>query len=202
MIKVVAFDFDNTLYNGDVFENYRDYLKEILTKYFKNKDKAENFLDDCFKADKHYNNKAVCLKLKEKGYSAKKFINLIKRNIYVHACKPEVISTEFLKSLSKKYHLYIVTMSTPQYLKHYLKKYGIDRKLFKKCYSVNLSGKDLTKTKLYYKILKREKINKEELIMVGDNPVEDIMTAKEAGVNYLYYNEEDFNQIYDYFKKL
>ena len=38
--------------------------------------------------------------------------------------------------------------------------------------------------------------------MIGDNPVEDIETAKEVGIKYLYYNKENFNQIYNYFKNL
>lgn len=202
MIKVVAFDFDNTLYNGYVFKNYREYLKEILTKYFKNEDKAENFLIDCFKEDNHYTNKAVSLRLQELGYSAKRFVKLLGKHIYKHACIPEIISTEFLKELAKKYHLYIATMSTSQYLKHYMKKFNIDRRLFKKCYSVDLSAKNISKKDIYYKLLKREKISKDELLMIGDNPVEDIETAKEVGIKYLYYNKENFNQIYNYFKNL
>lgn len=202
MIKVVAFDFDNTLYNGVVDENYREYMTMVLSKMIKDKDRVNKILDEARTPDGKYHNESVYLKLKEKGENYRRYNRILKHKLYEHSSTPKIISAEFLKGLSKKYYLYLISMSAPNYINHYLKKYGIDKKIFKKCYSVDLNHEPISKAYLYEKILKREKISKDEMLMVGDNYYDDIETAKEVGIKHLYYNTGDFNQIYDYFKNL
>lgn len=198
MIKVIVFDFDDTLYIGKVWKNFKAYLTDILTKYFSSKEKGEQFLKRAYEIDKNLSNKNNVKLLEEEGYDSKKYVELIEGNIYEHACVPKFISHKFLEDLTKKYPVYIVSMSSPNYMKRYLKKYGFDDIDFKNVYSVDLLSKNKSKKDNYEKIAKDEKIKPDELLVVGDDYINDIVPAIEAGVKYIHIGES-FNQIYDYF---
>ncbi len=198
-IKVIVFDFDNTLYNGDVWTNYNNHVLKILEKILPHKE-AKELLDasvNVFQGNVHIDH--IITLLKQKGYDYEKFLSLVKENVYVHPCEVEVISNDFLKELSKHYEIYCLSMSNENYLDFYFDKYKIDRAVFKEVLSADLLAEDKSKVPILLDIIKKENIKSTELLMVGDSYSHDILPAKKAGVQYLHYNSGNFNQLYDYF---
>lgn len=51
------------------------------------------------------------------------------------------------------------------------------------------------------KIVKNEKLKPEEVLMVGDNPITDIAPAQRLGLQSFYF-QEDYNELYDFFRSL
>ena len=201
MIKAIAFDFDDTLYIGNVWGNYYNYIKDSLTKYFNSKEEAEELL-----TSHGYDNKVnlddVVWILVERNKDIKKLMDIVSSDIYKHATRyVKVISSNFLLELSKKYHLYITSFSNPNYLKFYIKEYKLPN-CFEECLSVDILGKDKNKIPLYRYIIEKENIKPSEFLVVGDNFKRDIVTAQNLGAETFYFNsQENFNEIYDYFTK-
>ena len=48
------------------------------------------------------------------------------------------------------------------------------------------------------KIRQKERVEFEEMLMIGDSFSSDIQPAIDLGINALHFNTKDFNQIYDY----
>ncbi len=200
MIKTIIFDFDDTLYVGDVWgKKWADFLEKFAQYIVRNESTYKKIMKKYDLTNSLRTQKEVCIMSEKEGFGHRRFKKFLKHNIYEHATKDvEVISADFLKELSKSYHLYVVSLSTQNYLKHYSKLYGIDEKCFKKMYSVNLCAKNKSKAVLLKKIMKKEKCLPEEMLMVGDSLKSDIEPAKQLSINTLQFNG-DFNQIYEYF---
>ncbi len=201
MIKTIVFDFDDTLYVGDVwgkkwfafFENFVQFVVNNKSDYQEIIKKHELW--------KSLKVRDICIMAEKEGFGHRRFKKFLKYNIYEHATKEvKVINADLLKELSKYYHLYVVSLSAQNYLKHYTKLYGIDEKCFKKMYSVDLCAKDKSKSVLLKKIMKKEKCLPEEMLMIGDSLSSDIEPAKQLSIKTLHFNG-DFNQIYEYFTK-
>ena len=157
-IKVIVFDFDNTLYNGDVWTNYNNHVLKILEKILPHKE-AKELLDasvKVFQGNVHIDH--IITLLKQKGYDYEKFLSLVKENVYVHPCEVEVISNDFLKELSKHYEIYCLSMSNENYLDFYFDKYKIDRAVFKEVLSADLLAEDKSKVPILLDIIKKENI--------------------------------------------
>lgn len=198
-IKVIVFDFDNTLYIGDIWTNLKEYMLERLESFL-DKEEAERILNESMElSGGKVKNDTIAFLVKQNGYEPKKLSDSIANNIYLHPNKVEVISNEFLKKLSEIYRLYCVSMSDQNYLKFYFEKYKIDTKYFNGIYSANFLLKDSSKTPILKEIIKKENISPEELLMIGDSFSHDIEPAKKLNCQTLYFTEENFNQMYDFF---
>lgn len=198
-LKVIVFDFDNTLYVGDVWGDYYDYSVSMLSKILP-KDKAKEIADESKSNNYNYiNNDHIIATLKKYNYDYVTFVKNLIKNTYIHTGKAEVISDEFLKELKNKYHIYIATMSNENYLNHYIEKYKINKDYFKGIYSADLLAEDNSKVPLFKKIIEKEKVMPEEVLMVGDSYMHDILPAQLLGMQTLYFNGTSFDQIYNYF---
>lgn len=196
MIKTIIFDFDNTMYVGDVGGDYSEYEKRVLLKFL-TPEKYDELVEkySINKTNSLMHTLHIC---KQEGFNAKKMFKRFDKEIYQHQhSKISIIADEVLKGLSEKCNLYVVSMSTPSYLKYYFSKYQINAKLFKDIVSVT-DIDDVDKTEAYKKILKKEKLLPEEALMVGDNFNIDILSAQKLGMNALLF-QGDFNQMYNYF---
>ena len=199
-IKVIVFDFDDTLYTSEnVWGNLYSYTINILEKFL-SIDESKRILEESILMSKgKINFNMITSVLQQNGYDAKKFVKNIAQTIYMHTGKVEVIPNEFLQELSKKYTLYCVSMSDKTYLNYYFDKYKINKTYFKEILSANIVAKDKTKVPVLKKIIKKEGIFPSELLMVGDSFSHDIMPAIKVGAQTFHFNKKNFNQMYDFF---
>ena len=99
-IKVIVFDFDNTLYIGDIWTNLKEYMLERLESFL-DKEEAKKILNESMElSGGKVKNDTIAFLVKQNGYEPKKLSDSIANNIYLHPNKVEVISNEFLKKLS------------------------------------------------------------------------------------------------------
>ena len=199
-LKVIVFDFDDTLYIGKVWGNFRQYNLEVL-KTILSDEEAEKLLQESIENNNgKIENDHIVLTLRKHGFDDKKYVDNLCDNVYIHPSEPtDIIDDEFLKELRQKYHLYICSMSTQNYLKKYVEKYKINPKYFRGIYSADLKNEDTSKMLILKRIIEEEKVSPNEVLMVGDDYVRDIISAQKVKVNTLYFDKRDFNQIYKFF---
>ena len=201
MIKAVVFFFFFTLYRGEtpVWTNWGTYLKTAFKSVVKDEKRLEEICEkyDVKPSTSYINVLQIC---QNENLNLRKLKRYIRKHIYMHSHdKIQTISDEFLKKLKENHALYVVTLSDQPYVKYYSKKYNIDRKNFRKMYSLNFFEDHPSKGNVYAKIIKKEKISPKELLVIGDNFDNDIIPARKLGAKTLYF-KGDYNQIYDYFK--
>lgn len=202
MIKAIIFDFDKTLYSGISWKNWPNFVIGALYKVVKDQQKVEHFVEK-YGIRKDASQTILAEACINEGFNFKK----IRRYLKTHVCplqakdgkKLSTISNDFLISLSKRYPLYLISLSEKKHIKFYAKKYGISLKPFKKIITLNPLNK--SKAVEMKKVVEAEKLNPEEVLMVGDNPVHDIEAAKSVGLQTFLFNE-DYEELYDFFRVL
>ena len=197
MIKTIIFDFDDTLYCGSKWTTWVEY---IFLGFYKSGVSKE----DCKKLYEKYGVETFLEQLKivdlcfAENINTKKFRNYLKKNVYQHPFEvTKTISNDFLKKLSKKYKLYVLSLSEQRYIKYYGKKYGVNLKTFKKI--ITLNPIDRTKAVEMKKILQKEKLLPEECLMIGDSLKSDIQSAESLGIKTYHFNR-DYDALYKYFE--
>ena len=181
-IKVIIFDFDDTLYMDQSWEHWSKYVENFFFSVFKSEDKVKEILQK-YNITYLTNGMNIALALIDEMGSAKSFIKYQTQNIYKHDyIKVTNISNDDIAKLKEKYALYIVSNSVKKYVLWHLKLFGINKKYFKKIYQNNFLVKDSTKAYAYKKILKREKVMPEKVLVVGDNYENDIAPALELNM--------------------
>lgn len=199
MIKTIIFDFDDTLYVGDVWKDWKTFLLKLYNYVVYNDEEKLKEILKKYDLKKYFSTLDAVIISEKENLKAKRVNKFLKKNVYTHSTKDvKVIDMNFLKELKKHYHLYVITISGKEYMKKYLKLYKFDKKDFKKVYSLDMYAKDKTKGLLMKKIMKKEGCKPEEILMVGNNYESDIKPAEELKMNCLLFNG-DFNQIYQYF---
>ena len=198
MIKTIIFDFDDTLYTGsDVWGNWVDHVKRVLTELFGSEEKMKTFVEKN-NIVRNVPTRQIIKLCEQEGYTAKKFVKILNKYICPHTGENiEAFSNEVLWELRKTKKLYIVSMSTKRYIKHYGEKYGIDLKPFKKIYQTNYC-KHKSKGDVYQKIMLKNRLKPEEMLVIGDLLKNDVQPALDLGMNGFHFLG-DYNQVYDYF---
>ena len=86
-IKVIVFDFDDTLYIGNVWKNLYNYKIETL-ETFLDKDEAKRILDESIRIktsnsnNGNINNDKIILVLEQNGYDTSKYKKAVNKSIY------------------------------------------------------------------------------------------------------------------------
>lgn len=181
-IKVIAFDFDGTLYSG----TNPNFWKEFCDNWFKNyfKDLPNDEFNKIYEA------------FTKKGKSDEALIEtLIERNIDVNVwldyrkanpCKKDyenatIVSNALLNNLAKKYRLYIISNSIIQDIERHSKNMNIDLSVFKNIVINEYKNKVTSKEYLIEEVIKQKNIKPSELLMVGDSLNSDIKPALNVG---------------------
>ena len=186
MIKVIIFDFDNTLYNGDVWQNWDGYINTFLDEYFKKEKEKQIFLNKHLADANFLDERYICNGLIREVGTAEPMINYLINNPYEYTGKNVMfVKNDFLKELSKDFHLYIVSNTPSNTIKIALKKYGIDSNLFKDILFNPAEKLDSTKKDKYQKIMNAENVKTNEVIVVGDSFNSDIKPALELDMQHL-----------------
>lgn len=203
MFKVIIFDFDGTLHNGENWENWFEYMQEALECALPNMtlEERNTFLrkygidpQDPLTADV-----AVAM-IKEFG-SAQKLVDFHMQNLYrLNYPNMKFVDPEFIKNLSKHYRLYIVSNSPVSAIERHLTNWGIAPTIFRKIYFNQFLPADPTKAVFYKEIMDIEKVAPEEMLVIGDNLRDDLLPAQK--LNIPTFQTRELNDIYTYFENL
>ena len=189
-LKVVIFDFDNTLY--DNVDWGKEWAEFVLAKIegllsFLPKDKVKSLMD---KYDLHSTNG----RLFEKAFNlfasgdtpltTKDFRDLTATFLYEpNWTGAKTIPNELLRELAKKYKLYIVSNSSESVIRFDCEKLGIDTTVFTEIVQNRFDPKDLSKKADYLAVMQKENATAKETLVVGDSNFYDIDPAKEVGTH-------------------
>lgn len=186
-IKLIVFDFDDTLYQNIGWHGFNDFVLKNTKEIFANLSQTEfeNMLCKYnFTGDRIIESLAY-ITLKEKGSTKEfcRFVESIKFEGDYTAVK--IFPADILKDLAKKYTLYILSNSSVPNIKFVSSRINLDLKPFKKIYSNQFKKEDLSKTKRLKDILKQSKLNPSQILMVGDSIQYDLLPAKQLGMQVL-----------------
>jgi len=195
MIKVIIFDFDKTIYIGDIGDTNKLHDRQVVEKCF-GKGVYDYFVEKYGVNKKDIKDIVEICKKEKMDY--KKLCQIFEEDLFIHKISTniEILPNEFFKKLSKKTHLYIASMSQEKYIQHYLNLYNINKNCFKGCLYLDLVNHE-SKKDLFKEIINREGCHPDEVLMIGDNYFHDIQPAIEIGMKTLHL-QGDFSQIYDY----
>ena len=177
--KVVIFDFDNTLYNNVVYENWFNYCKIALKKLIKvipknvltRLDNEENFGDT-----------QVIETISKHGLHAKDWINYRRSHLRTFdVTNATCVNDKVLKEFANKYSLYIVTHNQRFDVERVAKAIGVDLSLFKDILTNTFEDGLFSKKYLYNKIIEIEQVKPEQVFVIGDDFEHDIAPALEIG---------------------
>jgi len=180
-MKIIIFDFDDTLYNGTVWGNWQNYMKEFFAKTF-NKQEGTEFIEKYKLREHNFKISETAKALIQEFGSAEKIVNYTIKNIYpLQAPDLHFIDINFLKKLSKKYPLYIVSNSSENRCLKYLKDNNIDTNIFRGIFTNKFESTDPTKAFCYKHIIEKEGVQPADIMVIGDNYNTDIMPAEQVG---------------------
>lgn len=182
-IKVVIFDFDDTLYRGGTWTRWGDYVINFYNIAVKDPEKCQAFRER-YGLDGWSNGATIAKAMIDEFGSARKFSKYGSKFIFQHIVENMIhVSDEEISKISKEYKLYIVSNNTKKYIKHYLGEFEISRKHFKGIYENKFLPKDPTKSHIYHEIMKKTKTKPQEILVVGDNYDNDVLPALNLGMN-------------------
>ena len=206
-IKVLIFDFDGTLYSG---KHKFDFVEEKVNK---NRRKfLPNLNDEQYECIAKENpdwlktvtgndivKKIYDLKNRYPQYKidANAFWQWQNDDIYeIVLDKKQIVNPEFIHCLSQLYPIYIVSNSSPNHIKYYMKKIGISEKFFKEIISNRFHEEDITKKPYYEYVAKKEKVSSRDVYIYGDSNNTDLLPGKKLGMNtYLIEDSRDIEKI-------
>ncbi len=200
MIKVVAFDFDDTLYSGIDYKPWINFCKnaiwDILKFHSQNEfNKIQNFV-----SKEKFSDKNIIAFIREFGLNEQDWFKYKdaqdRQDETLHVEK--VVSNEELNKFAKNHVLYVVSNSTRKAVFNNIEKLGINLSCFKEIITNPFIFGRESKQYLYKEILNKEKILPNELFVIGNSYNDDILPALEIGakgqvVNNADFTYEDFN---------
>lgn len=86
-----------------------------------------------------------------------------------------------MRALAEKYPLYIVSNSTLQDVCTRMRDNNFSPDIFKGIYENEFRNYDVTKFPYFKEIMEREGVEASDVLMVGDNPINDILPAEKIG---------------------
>ena len=200
MIKVVAFDFDDTLYSDTNPRPWREFCSTA----------AQNLLK--FHPIDHL--QQALATLNRVSVSDRQLIELLKTYDvpeektlrYLKTHKPvgdtfencTVVPKQTLVDFAKHFNLYIVSNSLKHGVLNNMDRLGIDKTLFRDVLSNDMQSDDKSKTHLYEEILKRESALPNELLVIGNSFHSDILPALNLGAQGRIVNKANFT-FHDFF---
>lgn len=190
MIKVVIFDFDDTLYSDTNPLPWKNFCIKTV-EYFLKKLKVEdsenilNIVKNSGFSDRQLIKFIVSLGAKEKDVKDYMKSHNIEGNAFEN-CKK--VSNTTLRDFQQYFVMYIVSNSLETSVQDNMELLKIDSSFFKDI----ISNKENSKKKEYENIIKREGILPNELLVIGNSYSSDILPALEIGANGKVVTSADF----------
>ncbi len=179
MIKVVIFDFDDTLYNTNVWQEWPSFCEYAIAKCLDgySPSQIDEFLDKYNLRGECDGNKIAESLIKETGSSLA--WETLRNNLYSTAKKVKFVDNDVIREFAKYFKLYIVSFSPSDFIQFYSTKYNFDLTPFTGVIGNNKMECKTTKKEAFWDILNTEKIQPEEMAVIGDNYYRDIIPAME-----------------------
>jgi HAD superfamily hydrolase (TIGR01549 family) len=206
MFKYILFDLDNTIYNYDkcnetalnfvfnkISENYEMDIIEIKTIFNSEKNKFKN---SCNNTNASSHNKFIQLKklferLKIKldniDYYYGLYVSIFNNNINENLYKNIINFLDFCKI--NKIKMYILTNNMCREQIQKINKLNIIN-YFEKIYTSEEFGIEKPDSKLYYYILSDIGCNKNEIVKIGDNYINDIQATEYLNIYSFWFNDK------------
>ncbi len=185
-VKVIVFDFDDTLYKYLPWNNYNQYFLKRFKKLFPNfsKKQFEELVIKYNLKETYRVTETAAQIMVDMKMDTKQLVNLLRKiKFSTEWSKGQVFPQKITRALAKNYNLYIVSNSSPENIKYVSRKLKINLKYFKAILSNNFIPKDLTKmARLKDIFILEEGIKPQEILMVGDSMQYDILPAKALGM--------------------
>ena len=188
MIKVISFDMDGTLVSED-FDNaiWREDLPKIYAE--KKNISLEKAKEYCFSKYKEHlgHNKWTSLAFWFEMFGLNNWQELIKNNLDKIKIYKE--TKEILQKLSKNYRLIVFTQAPKEFFEIKLKELS---HYFEKIYSSTHHFNSLQKNKeIYKKIIEDLKINKDEILHIGNLKEYDYDIPNSMGIKAVLLDREN-----------
>ncbi len=182
-IKCVIVDFDKTLYSdanlAAANEFYMGFLveKKIVKKSKKN-------IEKILKTYPQWHMEQCVYKIaRENGFNDEEIRNWCDTNVYdIMSDQIRFVKPKLMKKLCETLPVYMLSDSSQGYLNHYLKVFKYKREWFRDCLSNQFKTENMSKTSDMLNIVNIEKLQKDEVVMIGDSLRSDIKAANEAGI--------------------
>ena len=175
-IKVIIFDFDNTLYSGvDWTTTWSEYCKQGLRQVMK--DYTDDEFEECLKKNEMdvFSNRKVVNFILKNNLNMKEWLKYRTETLCeLDLSKAISISNEELKKFKKDYKLYIVSNSVMSNILSVAKYFDIDLSLFEEVLTNDYTH-GVDKRFYYEQIIKKEKISPAELLVLGDDKFTDLI---------------------------
>lgn len=190
MIKVVIFDFDDTLYSDTNPLPWKNFCIKTV-EYFLKKLKVEdsenilNIVKNSGFSDRQLIKFIVSLGAKEKDVKDYMKSHNIEGNAFEN-CKK--VSNTTLRDFQQYFVMYIVSNSLETSVQDNMELLKIDSSFFKDI----ISNKENSKKGEYENIIKREGILPNGLLVIGNSYSSDILPALEIGANGKVVTSADF----------
>lgn len=187
-IKVVVFDFDDTLYSGLEWTPWKNFCIKYVSVILK------KFGVDCNMDQFIYSDTNIVNLLYKYNIPASEWINLKKEKLnelksgYDYS-NIDIVKDKVLKEFEQNVILFIASNSTINEIEDTATRLNIHLNHFKKVYTNNFEKSDTSKKPILKQIMKEENIKPEEMLMVGDSYKTDIIPSKELKINW--YQVED-----------
>ena len=184
MIKAIFFDFWGTLIENGVFPSPVKQVRFLLDIDMEFPEYIQKFEEILMLKEYENLNDAfteVCkdFKIKPETEKIEKVVGMWNKNKFFAKPYPDTKNT--LEKLKEKYKLILVSNTDCFSVKEVSEKYGLDGYFDKIFFSYEV-GKLKTHPDFFKNVLKKLKLKKEEVIMVGDSLQSDMKPAEEAGI--------------------
>ena len=179
MIKIIIFDFDDTLYSDTNPIYWKKYCINTIKYFLLDRSDFSSILEKI--KDKGFSDKQLIRFLVGYDIDEKKILEYFENNSQDIATfdNCNVVKDSVLKKLQENFNLYIVSNSL---LTSVLKNMN-HLKINKKYFNDIISNDNETKELAYKKILCKENVKPEEILVVGNSYEHDIIPAEKLGMN-------------------
>ena len=145
-VKVVVFDFDDTLYSGVNWLNWELYCKEAVSVLFKSLDLKKYKKVHKSVEKKEFSDEEIVKQLIKYNLDIQTWIEYRENNkCEIDYSNCNVVDNKILKMLAEKYHLYIVSNSTLKEIYEISNNLNIDLSLFKGIFENKFDNNNISK---------------------------------------------------------
>lgn len=179
MIKIVIFDFDDTLYSDKNPKPWRDYCLNAIEFFLQKRSDYQQIMDEVLTRSFSDNQLIAFLKNYDVGEE------IINDYFKTHQVEDgtfdncTIVSDESLASFANHFKLFIVSNSKKESVVKNMSILNINPRYFIDI----ISNTETSKTHAYQDIIKKHNISPEELLVIGNSYNSDILPALEIGAN-------------------
>lgn len=180
-IKLIIFDFDMTIYEGENWAHWNEYLEKFL-KYLIEDEKERLAFQKKYDIKYGTNLQYIVQAEGEEFGRVTRCMEFMSQEFYpLDLPHLKHLDNSYFEELSKKVKLAIVSNSSKEYVLHYLNIFGIDAKHFTYVMSNEYQLGNFSKGVNYEKIMREQNLAPDQVLVIGDSYRTDIEPALQLG---------------------